>query len=846
MHPARLLLPLAFVATVLLSGPTEATLGLAAMGAILAPAALLALPGGPLLLGLGAVGLKFAIASRLLSLLCGWLHSRSNRGITLKKEFVHIPARDMAHRQPEVAIAAADLAHSPPAFPIQRAAAPALLPSHPPSPFALPYPYTAPQSTLHKAFNVQYSSPPAAVGVSKSTVPSASFFIGKHDVKHSPQSPFPPILQDNGFVVPSSGIVFTSSVPEEAPAAHQSPVALNTGKVQPATGGTFDQLLRIAQSPAVSTLVSNNPDLVVRFLQGLAGVKSRQTPIGTAHSTAGLTISRIGAGDIEALLNFVRQDPNLVRNIVKADPGFVPSLVNNIIGVSSNGQGSSPPPPPPPPPPPSFPDSTTKERPDDGANKTSSSLSADNVPANVPIDTEDPPAPRPEKVLYAKKKEASPAPVSRPAFLSGPSAPAPRPAFPSGSSAKDSRFVSAPQETYSLVGYPSTFYTVPNYQQPPLEAYGFPANIPQPLPPVFSSSPWNVASLLALFNGSHPETERVKVPVNDQNEKLNQNTQPSNELQVQRPSQRKWPGENVKTPEAPSINTHPKGSYEAPVVEEPIEENLPSRSYGVSSVEEPTDVEQPSRGYGTSRVEEPKKDTPAAGGYGIPPVEEPSHDELPAGGYGTAPVQQPGKNTRPAGGYGVPPAEEPSKEMESTEEPIKDTGPAGGYGVPPADLPSEGTSPAGGYGVGPVDPPSQEQDSGYGTPPVQPAARPSDRVSSYPIPSGDHDASSDEDVAVATSQPLGQEIPASGVASGDIYSDNSDDGGHVSGVQVTHHDQIQEAEKPPAVRPVFVPVTGKFRFEAIKKILGEASNAAGFPANLYDPVTFWAQAAKDM
>ncbi|CAN8008939.1 unnamed protein product [Ixodes pacificus] len=851
MHPERLLLPLVLVTTVLLlPGPADATLGLAALGAILAPAALLALPGGPLLLGLGAVGLKFVIASRLLSLLCGWIHSRTDRGITLKKEFVHIPARDMAHQPSDVATA--DLAHLPPAFTIPKAAAqPAPVLSFPASPFSLPYPYSAPQSNLDKSFKTRYSSPQAAVGVAKSSVPSASFFIGRHEVRPSPKTPFPPILQDNGFVVPSSGIIFTS-VPEAAPAArhglveHHGPVALKGQKTQPATGGTFDQILRIAQSPAVTTLVSNNPDLVVRFLQGIAGVSSRQTAIGTAHSNAGLTVSRIGAGDIEALLNFVRQDPNLVRNIVRADPGFVPSLVNNIIGVSNDGQGSSLPPPPPPPPPPSFSDSPTKDRSNDGTNKTSSELSDDKIPANVPIDSPRPSAPHPDLVLYAKKQETSPVSVSRPLFAFSPSV-------------KGAGFVGTPQNTNSLVGYPSTFYTVPNHRPAPYEAYGFPADIPQPLPAVFSSSPWNVTTIPGLFNASQPKTERhVQATFlenkNERNQEFNQNEQPSVELPVQRPSQRRWPIGSYEIPEEPSKDARPQGSYGAPVVEEPSEDTLPTGSYGVSSVEEPKENDPPSPGYGTSRVQKPSRDTPTASGYGIPPAEEPSEDELPTGGYGTPPIEQPSEKTRPAGSYGVPPVEESIEETLPPVEPTISVRPAGGYGVSPEVLPSEDPLPEdplpeGGYGVGPAERPSKEQDSGYGSPPVQPVTRPG-HISSYPTPPGDRDASPDEDVKVVTSPPLGQEIPTSGASSDDIYQDKpGNDGDHTSGasttdVQGTHGDPIKEAAKPPAVRPVFVPVTGKFRFDAIKSILGVARNAAGFPANVYDPVAFWAQANK--
>ncbi|KAL3226221.1 hypothetical protein MRX96_025135 [Rhipicephalus microplus] len=284
MLTSRLLLALLLLTTLAtLPSPSDGTFfGGGSLGAYLLPAALigLPLPLGPLALGIGLAGIKVAIFTRVLSFLAGVLGSRGDgkRGITVRKEFVHVPAKN-----------------------IHRAIRPLVGP--PPWPRTLEHPpLLGPQS-----YGFPGGIPPTAF---------AETVFSPFEVKRATM-----------------------------PTQFLSPDKILQG-AQPATGGTFDQLLHIAQSPAVSNIVSNNPDLVVKFLRGIVGAKPLQTPIGTAHSTAGLTGSKIGGGDIEALLNFVREDPNLVRNIVRADPQFVPSLVNNILGIPGEG-GRQPTPAPP-------------------------------------------------------------------------------------------------------------------------------------------------------------------------------------------------------------------------------------------------------------------------------------------------------------------------------------------------------------------------------------------------------------------------------------------------------------------------------------------------------------------
>ncbi|KAH7972649.1 hypothetical protein HPB52_014753 [Rhipicephalus sanguineus] len=281
-------------------------------------------------------------------------------------------------------------------------------------------------------------------------VPLRQPFVFSQHSKFAPPPP-PPSFQ---FVFPPG--------PPRAEVHPRLPQFLSPDKLlqggQPVTGGTFDQLLRIAQSPAVSNIISNNPDLVVKVLRGIAGAKPLPTPIGTAHSTAGLTGSKIGGADIEALLNFVRQDPNLVRNIVRADPEFVPSLVNNILGIPGQGVRE-----PTPAPPANFSGFDFKQP----NNDTEGDKSSDDVPANVPVETTQ------DKGLVLP------------------------PDAPKTAAKPPANF----RTHYSFQAYPSNFYTLPNYGPSPYNTYGFPAGFGGPQQPErFFSSPWRPATPLRVLN----------------------------------------------------------------------------------------------------------------------------------------------------------------------------------------------------------------------------------------------------------------------------------------------------------------------------------------------------------
>ncbi|XP_049526222.1 uncharacterized protein LOC119458591 isoform X2 [Dermacentor silvarum] len=395
MLPSHLLLALLLLTSLaMLPAPADGTLGVP-LGLML-PAALIGLPFGPLALGIGAVGIKIAILSRIIAFLAGIVRNRGpQRGISVRKEFVHIPVKNLQQ--------APIVAPGPP-----RSLAHAFsLPSH--QPYGFP-------GGLHAAFARGPASP--------FQVPVPQPFAFSRPPQFVP--PPPPFH----FVVPPR-----LAVVRPEPTQDLSPDKILHG-AQPPTGGTFDQLLRIAQSPAVSTIVNNNPDLVVKFIQGIAGSKSLQTPIGNAHSIAGLTGSKVGGGDIEALLNFVRQDPNLVRNIVRADPGFVPSLVNNILGIPGQAQEPTPAPPA------NFSGFDSKQPINDTVEGSS------DVPANVPVDTK-------EAEVPTVRPSAAPKTAVKPPASSSPG-------------------------VYSIQGYPQTFYNLPNYRPSPYAPFGYPAVIGEP------------------------------------------------------------------------------------------------------------------------------------------------------------------------------------------------------------------------------------------------------------------------------------------------------------------------------------------------------------------------------
>ncbi|KAL1415945.1 hypothetical protein MTO96_028537 [Rhipicephalus appendiculatus] len=428
MLTSRLVLALLLLTTLAtLPSPTDGMFFGGGLGAYLLPAALigLPLPLGPLALGIGVAGIKVAIFTRILRFLAGVLGSRGDakRGITVRKEFVHVPAKNI-HR------AIRPLVEPPP---VPRTLAHA--------PFVGPQPYGFPGGIPPTAFAGSVLSP--------FEVPVRQPFIFPPSKFASP--PPPPSFQ---FVFPPA--------PPQAEVRRRPTQFLSPDKIlqggQPVTGGTFDQLLRIAQSPAVSNIVSNNPDLVVKFLRGIAGPKPLPTSVGTAHSTAGLTGSKIGGGDIEALLNFVREDPNLVRNIVRADPEFVPSLVNNILGIQ--GQASQPTPAPPA----NFTGFDFKQPSNDteGGDKSS-----DDVPANVPVETtQDKALVRPSN---APKNTAEPPPRLR--------------------------------SHYSFQSYPPNFYTLPNYGPSPYNTFGFPAGFGGPQRPAgFFGGPWRPATPQRVLN----------------------------------------------------------------------------------------------------------------------------------------------------------------------------------------------------------------------------------------------------------------------------------------------------------------------------------------------------------
>ncbi|XP_064486165.1 uncharacterized protein LOC135398711 [Ornithodoros turicata] len=178
---------------------------------------------------------------------------------------------------------------------------------------------------------------------------------GQAPVVHAPDAP-----QGHAPVLPQTSEVYKhvalgAGGQSDLP-SHQQPDHEFTPHTA-SVGGTFDQLLRLAKSPAISTLISNNPNLVIRLLQGLTG--SEQQNYGAPMRASG--------GDIDALLNFAQQDPELVRKIIKNDPDFIPSLLGRIIGGTSSEVTPQPP------------------QEDADTNTTSEDT---NVPENVPVDAD--------------------------------------------------------------------------------------------------------------------------------------------------------------------------------------------------------------------------------------------------------------------------------------------------------------------------------------------------------------------------------------------------------------------------------------------------------------------------
>ncbi|XP_050036590.1 uncharacterized protein [Dermacentor andersoni] len=715
MLPSHLLLALLLLTSLTtLPAPADGTFGVfggGSLGSLVLPAALIGLPFGPLALGIGAVGIKIALFSRIIAFLAGLVRNRGpRRGISVRKEFLHIPARDLqrVHQAPVVLP------------PVPRTLEHAFsLPSH--------QPYGDAAGRLQAAFARGPASPFQA------PVPQSFVFSGPPNFV-----PPPPPLH---FVVPPR---LAAVRPE--PTQGVSPDKLLHG-AQPPTGGTFDQILRIAQSPAVSTIVSNNPDLVVKFIQGIAGSKPLQTPIGTAHSNAGLTGSKVGGGDIEALLNFVRQDPNLVRNIVRADPGFVPSLVDNLLGIS--GQVKEPTPAPPA----NFSGFDFKQPINDTV------AGSPDVPANVPVD--------------GKQAEAPVLPSAAPKTAAIPPASSPG--------------------VYSIQRYPQAVYPVPNYGQSPHAPFGYPVvfGLPQ-LPVVYPRFPWSTMTPQQLSHAlklaAYPSRASVKKHgTTARPDKQQPTVQESGSVRKDKPKALPPTVVSTKKPEKSTIEAY--GS---------VRKGTPKASYKTdTTTQRPAVLES----YGLIRKDKPKmtSSSPATTQRPKQPVAQAYAPVRKAKPETSNQKVQPVQPAIPA--YGSTKAKpKPSYQSEVvTEVPTIQQ-----YGAPRSDKPKAPHVTS--------------------TGPVEPA---------------------DKGAAVVAEKPvIEQDLPVAKETKGDVYTTANQGQGSSPTADGIDRPAVKEMAPPPAVRPVYVPATGKFRFDKGRKG-GPEENAAGFPASLFDPTAFGDQDTKD-
>ncbi|KAH6926225.1 hypothetical protein HPB50_015875 [Hyalomma asiaticum] len=709
MLTSRLLLAALLLTTLAtLPSPADGTFG-GSLGAYLLPAALigLPLPLGPLALGIGAAGIKVAIMTRILRYLSSVMRNRggSQRGISVRKEFVHIPAKTLQRAVSPVdfgPLGPKTLAHAPlnaPRFQPYGFAGglpPAAFARDPVSPFEVPVPHRVvfPQSP-------QFSSSP----------PSFHFVF----------PPPPPAVQ-------------------YAPTRTLSPDDVLRGG-QPVTGGSFDQLLRIAQSPAVSTIVSQNPDLVVKFIQGIAGAKPRHTPIGTAHSTAGLTGSKIGGGDIEALLNFVRQDPNLVRNIVRADPEFVPSLVNNILGIPGRGAQE-----PTPAPPGNFSGFDFKQ-----PNNETKGEKFSEVPANVPIESEQ--AKITDLLSEAPKTAAKP-PIS-------------------------------PRTSYTFQRFPQAYYTLPNYGPSPYDNYGFPAGFGEPLRlSGFSGAPWRITTPLRVKNlptltDYQSFASGLKYGSGDALLKKEQSTtvQKSGSVQKDKPETAPTAAVSTEEPVKPPVDAY--GS---------VRKGVPKTSLKTTTTTERPAVLQ---SYESVQKQKPKP-TPATVAVTARPSTQPAV-QAKAKPESLSQKEQP---KQPAIRTSKPTQAKPSY----TSEVVKKVPALQRYG------------------------PSSRNDK----PKLAYTASSSGQVATL-VKSAD----------VAAEKPVvEQDLPVAKETKGDVYTSVGQ--GRQNSADGSDRPADTKAAAPPPVRPVFMPVTGKFRSDKNAKG-GPEENVGSFPAILFDQTAFEGQ-----
>ncbi|XP_070377831.1 uncharacterized protein C6orf132-like isoform X2 [Dermacentor albipictus] len=713
MLPSHLLLALLLLTSLTtLPAPADGTFGVfsgGALGSLLIPAALIGMPFGPLALGIGAVGLKIALFSRIISFFAGLVRNRGpQRGISVRKEFLHIPAKDLqrVHQAPTVVLP-----------PVPRTLEHAFsLPSH--------QPYGVAGGGLRAAFARGPASP------FQVPVPQPFVFSGPTN--------FVPSAPSLHFVVPPR---LAAVRPE--PTQGVSPDKLLHG-AQPPTGGTFDQILRIAQSPAVSTIVSNNPDLVVKFIQGIAGSKPLQTPIGTAHSNAGLTGSKVGGGDIEALLNFVRQDPNLVRNIVRADPGFVPSLVDNLLGIS--GQVKEPTPAPPA----NFSGFDFKQPINDTVE------GSPDVPANVPID--------------GKQAEAPVLPSAAPKTAANPPASSPG--------------------VYSIHRYPQTAYPIPYYGLSPHAPFGYPGLPQQPV--VYPRFPWSTMTPQQLSNllklAAYPSRASVKKHgTTARPDKQQPAVQESMSVRKDKPKALPPTVLSTKEPEKATIEAY--GS---------VRKDTPKASYKTDATTQRPAVPE---SYGLLRKDKPKTTSSSV-----------------------ATTKRP--KQRVAQAYTPVPKAKP----ETSNQKVQPVQPA---------VPAYGSTKA-------KPKPSYQSEVVTEVPTVQQYGAPkSDKPKASPVTSTGPVEPADKGAAVAAEKPvIEQDLPVAKGTKDDVYASANQGQGSSPAADGIDRPAVKEMAPPPAVRPVYVPATGKFRFDKGRKG-GPEENVAGFPASLFDPTAFGDQDTKD-
>lgn len=95
----------------------------------------------------------------------------------------------------------------------------------------------------------------------------------------------------------------------------------------------LDELLPLLRTHPIPTLLHDEPGLILNMLRSLAGPK----PDGS-RAPQEPTDSNTLPDHIQNLIRLAVSNPNLIRTMAKFDPGFIPNIVNTILGIDIEEQ----------------------------------------------------------------------------------------------------------------------------------------------------------------------------------------------------------------------------------------------------------------------------------------------------------------------------------------------------------------------------------------------------------------------------------------------------------------------------------------------------------------------------